>query len=527
MADAEGPAEIGSNRRFRAPAARILRSLGAVMVGGLVGWAMLATGMAKDTAATLVVIGFSPDRAVLLGSLTLEVAVVTIATLVTGSTRAALATGVVAFALHDRRTFLRETWAAVGSSGPLGTFDPTGWTLTVLTLAVTAIGIGWGAAVLSSVGRRAIIRAIADLGTFVRRERQPRLLARPIGAALVVAILIGTTPVLGDMLNYEPDAHMRAGGALSPGLVGGDPAIPGPETGGGVTPTGTPVPPGVLSPARPWLAWRPTGSGSMVSLSMPAPWGPSGTRVTDAVYLPPGYGASQTRYPVLYEVPWVAASWSRSVNIAFQFDSLIDSGVIPASIVVFLSELGGPYPDSECVNSADGREWFDSWVAGTAVPMVDATFRTIARPAARAVMGFSQGGFCAAMLTARHPDLFATSIAFSGYFQAGIRSGSTPNAWLPFGGSPSLEAQFSPLALIPRLATATRRGLLVELSANPAQPFYGPQYAGFAAALRRAGVPVVQFPTPLGHAWAAIRDQLGVVLETWAERMVALGTLTA
>lgn len=50
---------------------------------------------------------------------------------------------------------------------------------------------------------------------------------------------------------------------------------------------------------------------------------------------------------------------------------------------------------------------------GRLVPFIDATYRTRATRAFRAVAGLSMGGFGAMRYAARHPDLFAAAGSFS------------------------------------------------------------------------------------------------------------------
>jgi enterochelin esterase-like enzyme len=204
-------------------------------------------------------------------------------------------------------------------------------------------------------------------------------------------------------------------------------------------------------------------------------------------------------------------------------DSLIDSGAIPAQIVVFVSPAGGPYPDSECVDSADGREWFERWFTGTVVPAIDQRFRTLATPTARALLGFSQGGYCASMLLFRHPNVVSNAVALSGYFESGLRSRQTPNAWRPFGGNLALMAATSPVTAAGAVPAAVRRGLFVILSGDPSEAFYGPQYRTFSAALEKAGIPSALLPNPGGHSLAGLRSVLPVALRTLAARQVAAG----
>jgi len=227
---------------------------------------------------------------------------------------------------------------------------------------------------------------------------------------------------------------------------------------------------------------------------------------------------------VIYEVPWdLSGGWATAGDLPATLDSLITSGAMPASIVVFVSELGGSYSDAECANTADGGEWFDTYLTQTVVPYLDNEYRTIAAPDARAVMGFSQGGYCAPTLVLRHPDLFRSAIAFSGYYQAGVRSYETPMAWRAFGGNATLEAASSPLLLAAGITRSEATSLFFELEAAPREPFFGPQYTAFASMLHDGGVPVALFPTSLGHSWSAVRTIEPRALMTLGERWAALG----
>src|SRR3954454_11755418 len=83
----------------------------------------------------------------------------------------------------------------------------------------------------------------------------------------------------------------------------------------------------------------------------------------------------------------------------------------------------------ECGFDGDGGFWFTDWVDETTshgpsqfesylidqlVPWVDDNLRTIPARRGRAVAGLSQGGYGAAEMAARHPDMFAAMASFSG-----------------------------------------------------------------------------------------------------------------
>ena len=512
-------------RRWRVPLAALCAAAG---IGSL----LVLTGSGDDILATVEVMGFSPDRSALLTALILELAAVFGAVVLTGSLGAARIGGLVVAAGFFAPTFLDETAKAVAGSGPIGSFDPVGWALSLVTLLLTAILVAWMTSVIAIATRVELAQAWTALRgshpeaiPWSSRRAMTRFDA-PARVGVIVVLLVITVPILGDMLNYEPDVHMRADAIAAgpmgptglPGATDGPAASDGPAATPELPPTGNVK----VTAARPWLAWRPSGVGSTSSMVLPAPWSVGPATVTLAVYLPPGYSAHSTvRYPVLYEAPWSALSWYRAVNLRYQMDSLIDSGAIPPTIVVFMGQFGGPYPDSECANSYDGREWYDRWVVQTVVPAMDATYATIPTAGARGLIGFSHGGYCAASLLLRHPDIFGSAIAFSGYYQTGIISNQSPDAGLPFNGNPQLEAAYSPITLAPQLPVAVRSHLFVELSTTPTETFYGPQYLQFAHVLQTTGIPFELFPTVIGHSWAEVRTEFASMVRTWAAALAA------
>lgn len=508
--------------------------LGPVIAAALAALALQVTGVVTGIEDALGTMGFDPDRSLLIAALVTDALVATAAVVPRGRSRLGIAAGVVAFGGIFRSTFLRETSTALSPAPGQGHFDAGGWLTTVFVLITIAILCGAIADVLAGSVRASFVEAAARVRSVVRGGTPKRSLIRPAAVFAALAITIVAAPIFGDMVNYEPDVRLTAGAPAPVGLVGGN--VAGPT----LPPTAASDPflePAVLAggdartpidPGRPWLAWRPSGTGRIAEYQLPGPWtGGTSSTASIWVYTPPGYPTGTRRLPVIYEVPWGVISFLRGADIQGALDSLTTSGTIPASIVVFVSELGGPYPDSECINSADGREWFERFMTATVVPFIDSRYLTIARPSARALMGFSYGGYCAAMLMLRHPDLFASSVSFSGYFQAALRSGETPNAWRPYGGNQALITATSPIDEAAAVPARLRPSLFVELSGSPTETFFGPQYQAFAAAVHRAGIALALFPTQLGHSWAAVRSELGSVLATLAARENALGVFAA
>ena len=525
--------------RFRLGVPRVpgARSTIALAVGLAAGAALAQSGWMAESAATLGEMGFDPDRAALITSLVGCFAGAAAAALITGSRVAPIVASVGILGVLFGPTFQRETSAAAISSGADGVFNPSGWGMTAFALVAVAAALGWIAIMLVRPVRTWLLGTGGLASTSLRsRHLVLGAIGRPVAVAAVVAVVIVSGPVVADMLNFSPDARMRQGGVPGVALfqdgapVGGS----GPEAATGLPQSVenlVPAPvPGVLvtkrtaSEERPWLIWKPGGPGRVEIDQLPAMWvGGTTTTAEVAVYLPPGYDQGNRRYPVLYEMPWSLSTWTGALQITSMLDTLISGGRLPASIVVFVSSHGGPYPDSECVDSYDGTELFDTYVTKSVVPWVDGHFRTIATPDARTIFGFSVGGFCAPSMVLRHPDLFRQAVAFDGYFVAAPSDVQTINAWRPFGNETARIAAASPLNLASGIQPDVRERLFIVLAGDPSSRFYGPQMQAFAEELDRVEMPFAWVPSDQGHAWAAVRQTFASAMESAALRQAQHG----
>jgi len=549
----------GSRQLRRGVRARLPWLIGLVVAAAAVAFFYLS-GTAAGTDDTLQIMGFDPDRAHLLTALIATAMAAAIVALAGAPTALGVIAGLASGVLGFGHTALLETRAALAAHGTQGTFDPFGWVVSVVTFAVAFAVAGWAAAILAREVRQRVVAAAVTIRDLVRggdRARARVRLAAATGVLLSLALVVVALPIFGDMLNFEPDVHMRQDavgvpGLLNPATGSGTSVLPGASPGsvpsggtevtagaGTVAPATAPsyppdlvagplpsslVTPGAVSAARPWSPALPSGHGRVMTMSLPAPWtGGILSTIAIDIYLPPGYDAGSARYPVIYALPHSIATWDQGMRLPSVLDALITADSIPPAIVVFANQFGGPYPDSQCADSVDGREWFDRFVATDLVSWVDAHLRTIATSASRATLGFSGGGYCSAALLAHHPDVFGSAMVLSGYFVAGIHSGTTPNAWRPFNDNPAVVDAVSPMTVIPRIPASLRAGLFVVMAADPTQGFYGPQMEKFAAVLHAAGVALAIIPTPLGHSWAAARQLLPTMLELVAGRMVTLG----
>jgi S-formylglutathione hydrolase FrmB len=129
------------------------------------------------------------------------------------------------------------------------------------------------------------------------------------------------------------------------------------------------------------------------------------------ILLPAGYDEAAnaaSRYPLVLLLHGVGddqSSWTNNTDIA--------AFTAAAPLIIVMPEAGHT-PDSG---------WYSDWVDGPAwetfhirelLPWVDATYRTVGTRAARAIAGFSMGGFGSMSYAARHPELFVAAAEFSG-----------------------------------------------------------------------------------------------------------------
>ncbi len=122
----------------------------------------------------------------------------------------------------------------------------------------------------------------------------------------------------------------------------------------------------------------------------------SGTR-NASVYLPPGYDAGAARYPTLYLHD--GSLYVRYAGLPRTLDALIASSRLPPVIAVLTDPVARR---EEYSTNASHR----SFVADELVSAVDARFRTVASPGARAVIGASRGAQATLDIALAHPDVF-------------------------------------------------------------------------------------------------------------------------
>ena len=131
---------------------------------------------------------------------------------------------------------------------------------------------------------------------------------------------------------------------------------------------------------------------------------------TMLVMLPLDYDSSVSRYPTLYLLHGYDADitdWARGTNLS--------AYATRHHLIIVTPDASRSW----YVNSvANPKARFDDYIVKDVIEYVDAHFRTIPEPFARAIAGVSMGGFGAMLLGLEHHDMFAAIGSFSGALAA-------------------------------------------------------------------------------------------------------------
>jgi enterochelin esterase-like enzyme len=122
------------------------------------------------------------------------------------------------------------------------------------------------------------------------------------------------------------------------------------------------------------------------------------------------------------------------------------------------------------------------------VAQVDQEYRTLAGPHHRVIAGLSDGGYGAANIALRHPDVFGMAISLSGYFKA---------EGLAFGDDRAYMRANSPASIV-RDQPASRTVRLI-LVAGTSDGQYLRNTEAFAAELDRWAMPHALVRLTGGH----------------------------
>jgi enterochelin esterase-like enzyme len=220
------------------------------------------------------------------------------------------------------------------------------------------------------------------------------------------------------------------------------------------------------------------------------------------IYLPPGYNDHPNeRYPVLYLLhgfPGRPLAFLLTVRMGVVEDELVARHRAQPLILVMPFGSTGTFTDKEWANGIGPDEGWGTFVWRDVVHAVDARYRTIASPSARAIGGLSEGGYGAVNIALQHPHEFSLVESWSGYERAADNHSI-------FGRQLAGLAVNTPLDRIRANARILRRLHTYFWFYSGTDDPLRLQNQEFAAELSAARIPHVYLELRGGHNWALWR----------------------
>ena len=187
-----------------------------------------------------------------------------------------------------------------------------------------------------------------------------------------------------------------------------------------------------------------------------------GADVSYLIYLPPEYeAAGQKRFPVVYWLHGLGGNQRGGAVFVSVLNEAIKAGRAPAMIAVLVNGMR----DSRYVDSADGQRPVETVIVKDLLPHIDNAYRTTGNREGRAIEGYSMGGFGAARLGFKFPDLFgAVSIMAGALMDNESAASMRPELFQKnFGGDLKYFRAASPWTLVENNADGLRGRTFVRI----------------------------------------------------------------
>jgi enterochelin esterase family protein len=176
-------------------------------------------------------------------------------------------------------------------------------------------------------------------------------------------------------------------------------------------------------PADPNVTRYEVRSAAELPGAAPQPWGtrrdgvqqgrvqtrPFGDRKV-TVYTPPGFNTGGAAYP--YLLLFDAITYQTDVPAPVILDNLISAGRIPPMVAILVDYPSPEMRDKELFGNAR----FADYIAKEVIPWASREYHLSADASRNVIGGLSAGGFAAAFIALRHPELFGNVLSQSGAF---------------------------------------------------------------------------------------------------------------
>ena len=123
------------------------------------------------------------------------------------------------------------------------------------------------------------------------------------------------------------------------------------------------------------------------------------------VVLPPSYGKEPKRYPVVYALHGYSIGpeqWIKEIRVPQTAEGAFAKG---GEMILVFPDSKNAYNGSMYSSSPTTGD-FERFITEDLIHYVDSHFRTLARRESRGLVGHSMGGYGAARLSLKHPDLY-------------------------------------------------------------------------------------------------------------------------
>jgi enterochelin esterase-like enzyme len=238
-------------------------------------------------------------------------------------------------------------------------------------------------------------------------------------------------------------------------------------------------------------------------------------KVSYHLYTPNAYETEkERRFPVLYWLHGSGGGLQGIAPVSAWFDAAIREGKIPPMLVVFPNGMAS----SMWCDSKDGTVPMETIVIKELLPHIDATFRTLATREGRIIEGFSMGGYGAARLGFKYPQLFgAVSILAGGPLDldfAGPRATGNPAERErilkgTFGGDLDYYRSQNPITVAEQQADAVRGKVRIRIAVG-ARDNTGPLNHAYSEHLKKLDIAhTFTTVTDVGHDTPKLLKGLG------------------
>ncbi|HEX7405657.1 MAG TPA: alpha/beta hydrolase-fold protein [Candidatus Nanopelagicaceae bacterium] len=229
------------------------------------------------------------------------------------------------------------------------------------------------------------------------------------------------------------------------------------------------------------------------------------------VWTPPLGKLNRSSLPVVYMLHgWPGSPSSMISGVVKPLISAFARGVKPF-IAVFPDGNAKTHADSEWADSYDKKAMIETWITTRVIPVVESDRRRSNKE--RAIVGFSMGGYGAAIIGLHHPELFSQIATMAGYFVVDDLTDA-------FGTTKKIAIQ-TPSTYLTR---AHESSWFLSEAKDDYTPLIRGQAADWAVKLKIAKANYVLKPGSGGHSFIFVGAEIPLIAKwfTWPRLPVPL-----